>query len=99
MLSEHSAVKSAGIERTGAVSSTTDITCEEEEELPASSVAVQVRVNVYSPLQEPGEEVSTNEIVTPSQLSEAVASAGNGTLEHSAVASPGTPDNTGAVVS
>ena len=33
-MSEHSAVKSAGIEWTGAVSSTTDIICEEEEELP-----------------------------------------------------------------
>ena len=98
--SEHERFKVASVENTGAVVSITEMICEREDALSASSVAVQVRVNVYSPSHDPGVKTSLNVMVEDPQLSVAVTSEeGVGTFEHSTVASSGTPDNTGAVVS
>jgi hypothetical protein len=79
----HCTLTGCGQVTEGAWVSTTVITCEHEDELPQSSVAVQVRVIVYCWAQEPG--VVDDVIVTVgigSQLSVAVGIAGTGMALH-----------------
>ena len=84
---------------TGAVISCTFMVCEAEDELPQSSVALQVRVTEYDPAQAPGVVTSLNESVKALQLSVAVAVANEGTEEQSMVEAAGSGSMTGAVIS
>src|SRR6185295_11739451 len=83
----HSMVEGAGREAiTGAVLSSTAIVCEAVEEFPQASVAVQVRVTEYSPVQVPGVVASAKVSAgDASQASVAVAVAKLGDEVHSIV--------------
>jgi len=86
-------------EMTGGMVSSTLMVCDAVAELPQSSVAVQVRVILYSfghvPLVVTSPNVSTG---TP-QLSVAVGVVQEGVPEHSIVVEPGKPEITGGMVS
>ena len=74
--------------------------CEACDELPQASVAVQVRVTLYDPAQEPGvvtsDEVSVNALP---QASTAVATANTGVVGQLIVDGAGSAAITGAVIS
>ena len=67
--------------------------------LPQSSVAVQVRVMLYSFGQVPLVVKSAKVNTGTSQLSVAVGVVHDGTPEHSMVDGPGKPEMTGGIVS
>jgi hypothetical protein len=84
----------------GSVLSVTEIVCDAWEELPQSSVAVQVRVTEYSCGQAPGVVTSLKTSATLwSQLSDAVGVAKDGVDGHSTDDGPGNDEITGAVLS
>src|SRR6476661_1672783 len=96
----HSMVAAAGTEvNTGAVLSSTVITCEAVAVLPQASVAINVLVRVYSLAQVPGAEASLLVMLTVPHASLAVAVPNDGVSGHSMVAAAGTEVNTGAVLS
>src|SRR4249919_1162185 len=96
----HSMVAAAGTEvNTGAVLSSTVITCEAVAVLPQASVAINVLVRVYSLAQVPGELVSVEVMLTAPHASLAVGVPKLGVKGHSMVAAAGTEVNTGAVLS
>jgi hypothetical protein len=97
---EHSTVDGPGKPLiTGGVVSSTLMTCAAVAVLPQSSVAVQVRVMVYSFGHEPLTVTSANVSAGVEQLSVAVGVAQLGVAEHSIVEGPGKPLMTGGVVS
>ena len=97
---EHSMVDGPGKpEITGGMVSSTLIVCEAVAVLPQSSVAVHVRVTLYSPGQVPLVVTSANVNTGTPQLSVAVGVAHAGVPEHSIVEGPGRPEITGGVVS
>src|SRR6187551_115540 len=99
-VSGHSIVAAAGIVvNTGAVLSSTVITCDAVAVLPQASVAVNVLVTVYSLAQVPGVEASLVVMFTVPQASLAIAVPKDGVSGHSIVAAAGIVVNTGAVLS
>lgn len=99
-VTEHSVVVGPGNgEMTGGVVSTTLIICAAVEVFPQGSVAVHVRVMVYSFAQVPGVVTSTNASAGVPQLSVAVGVAHVGVTAHSVVVTPGSGEITGGVVS
>jgi uncharacterized protein YsxB (DUF464 family) len=99
-VSGHSMVAARGTEvNTGAVLSSTVITCEAVAVLPQASVAINVLVRVYSLVQVPGALASVEVIDTLPQASLAVGVPNVGVSGHSMVAARGTEVNTGAVLS
>src|SRR4029079_1760501 len=99
-VSGHSIVVSAGIVvNTGAVLSSTVITCDAVAVLPQASVAVNVLVTVYSLAHVPGVEASLVVMFTVPQASLAIAVPKDGVSGHSIVAAAGIVVNTGAVLS
>ena len=76
------------------------IVCEAVELFPQASVAIQVRVTLYDPVQAPGvvisEEVSVNALP---QASVAVATANSGVEGQLIVVEAGNAEITGAVIS
>src|SRR5207342_1370990 len=99
-VSGHSMVAAAGTEvNTGAVLSSTVITCEAVAVLPHASVAINVLVRVYSLAQVPGALASLVVMLTVPHASLAVAVPNDGVNGHSMVAAAGTEVNTGAVLS
>jgi len=97
----HSMVEGAGSDAiTGAVLSSTEIVCDDVDELPHASVAVQVRVTEYSCAHVPAEVASVNESDgDESHASLAVAVANAGVAGHSMVEGAGSDAITGAVLS
>src|SRR6476646_9110593 len=96
----HSMVAATGTEvNTGAVLSSTVITCEAVAVLPHASVAINVLVRVYSLAQVPGALASLVVMLTVPHASLAVAVPNDGVNGHSMVAATGTEVNTGAVLS
>src|SRR5678815_806645 len=96
----HSMVAATGTEvNTGAVLSSTVITCEAVAVLPQASVAINVLVRVYSLAQVPGAEASVEVMLTAPHASLAVGVPKLGVKGHSMVAATGTEVNTGAVLS
>src|SRR6187399_1712696 len=99
-VSGHSIVAAAGIVvNTGAVLSSTVITCDAVAVLPQASVAVNVLVTVYSLAHVPGVEASLVVMFTVPQASLAIAVPKDGVSGHSIVAAAGIVVNTGAVLS
>src|SRR6186997_1084772 len=99
-VSGHSMVAAAGTEvNTGAVLSSTVITCEAVAVLPHASVAINVLVRVYSLAHVPGSDASLVVMFTLPHASLAVAVPNDGVSGHSMVAAAGTEVNTGAVLS
>src|SRR5207342_695587 len=99
-VSGHSMVAATGTEvNTGAVLSSTVITCEAVAVLPQASVAINVLVRVYSLAHVPGAEASVEVIDTAPHASLAVGVPKLGVKGHSMVAAAGTEVNTGAVLS
>src|SRR6187397_2711323 len=99
-VSGHPIGSAAGIVvNTGAVLSSTVITCDAVAVLPQASVAVNVLVRVYSLAQAPLVVTSADVMVTPPQASVAVAVANDGVSGHSMVVAAGNALNTGAVLS
>ena len=99
-VSGHSMVVAAGIVvNTGAVLSSTVITCDAVAVLPQASVAVNVLVTVYSLAHVPGVEASLVVMFTVPQASLAIAVPKDGVSGHSIVAAAGIVVNTGAVLS
>ena len=93
-------VAAAGIEvNTGAVLSSTVITCDAVAVLPQASVAVNVLVTVYSLAQVPGALASVVVMFTVPHASVAVGVPKDGVSGHSMVAAAGIVVNTGAVLS
>ena len=93
-------VAAAGTEvNTGAVLSSTVITCEAVAVLPQASVAINVLVTVYSLAQVPGALASCCNDHTVPQASLAIGVPNDGVSGHSMVAAAGTEVNTGAVLS
>jgi len=84
---------------TGGVLSSTVIFCDEEVELPQASIAVHVRVTLYSLPQRPGTLTSLEVIVAEPHASLAVGELNDGVAGHSIVALAPTPAITGPVVS
>jgi tRNA A37 threonylcarbamoyladenosine synthetase subunit TsaC/SUA5/YrdC len=85
---------------TGAVISCTFIVCEAEEALPQASVAVQVLVTLYSPVQSPFVVTSANvSVKVLPQASIAEAAANTGVAGQLIVVGPGSGLITGAVIS
>lgn len=85
---------------TGAVTSCTLIVCEAVDTLPQSSVAVQVRVTLYSPAQSPKVVTSLNSrLKVLPQASVAVAVAKEGVAGQLIVEGIGSDAKTGAVIS
>src|SRR4029079_18497131 len=96
----HSIVEGPGmVPKTGAVLSSTVITCVAVAVLPQASLAVNVLVTVDSLAQAPGVVASVNVIVGVPQASVAVGEANEGTAGHSIVEGPGMVPKTGAVLS
>ena len=97
----HSIVEGAGKDEiTGAVLSSTLIVWLAVELFPQGSVAVHVRVTLYSCGQLPGVVTSAKVGVTdPAHASNAVGVANDGTAGHSIVEGPGSAEITGAVLS
>src|SRR5678809_895535 len=87
------------VPKTGAVLSSTVITCVAVAVLPQASLAVNVLVTVDSLAQAPGVVASVNVIVGVPQASVAVGEANEGTAGHSIVEGPGMVPKTGAVLS
>ncbi len=99
-VSGHSMVVAAGIVvNTGAVLSSTVITCDAVAVLPQASVAVNVLVTVYSLAQVPGALASVVVMFTVPQASVAIAVPKDGVSGHSMVVAAGIVVNTGAVLS
>lgn len=97
---EHSMVEGPGKpEMTGGMVSSTLIVCEAIAVFPQSSVAVHVRVILYSPGHVPFVVTSAKVNTGTPQLSVAVGVAHEGVPEHSIVVTPGNPEITGGVVS
>lgn len=97
---EHSILDGPGNpEMTGGMVSSTLIVCVAVAVLPQSSVAVQVRVILYSLGQVPLVVTSANVSTGVPQLSVAVGVVHDGVPEHSIVDAPGRPDITGGIVS
>src|SRR5678809_1077399 len=91
----HSMVAATGTEvNTGAVLSSTVITCEAVAVLPQASVAINVLVRVYSLAQVPGAEASVEVMLTAPHASLAVGIPKLGVKGHSMVAAAGTEVNT-----
>ena len=85
---------------TGAVTSCTLIVCAAMDTLPQSSVAVHVRLTLYSPAQSPKVVTSSNtKLKLLPQLSVAVAVAKEGVAGQLMVDKPGSASKTGAVIS
>ena len=97
--STHSTETGAGLDAVGGVVSSTLITCVAVATLPQASVAVQVRVTLYSFGHAPLVVTSANVKTGTLQLSVAVGVAHDGVPEHSIVDGPGKPDITGGVLS
>src|SRR5678809_250658 len=76
------------VPKTGAVLSSTVITCVAVAVLPQASLAVNVLVTVDSLAQAPGTVASVNVIVGVPQASVAVGEANEGTAGHSIVEGP-----------
>src|SRR6187431_1622173 len=96
----HFMVAAAGTEvNTGAVLSSTVITCEAVAVLPHASVAINVLVRVYSLAHVPGALASVEVMLTAPHASLAVGVPNVGVSGHSMVAATGTEVNTGAVLS
>ena len=97
----HSIVEAAGSDAiTGAVLSSTEIVCDDVDELPHASVAVQVLVTEYSCAHVPAVVASAK--VNDGELSHAslaVAVANAGVAGHSMVEAAGSDAITGAVLS
>ena len=85
---------------TGAVLSCTFMVWEAVDELPQTSVAVQVRVTLYDPAHAPGVVASAKAIATaPPQPSTAVVKSNTGTAGQFMVDEAGRAAITGAVIS
>jgi hypothetical protein len=96
----HSMVVTPGNpEMTGGTVSSTLIVCVAVAVLPQPSLAVQVRVILYSDGQVPLVVTSANVNVGVPQLSVAVGVVHEGVPEHSIVDGPGNPEITGGIVS
>jgi hypothetical protein len=97
----HSIVEAAGSDViTGAVLSSTEIVCDDVDELPHASVAVHVLVTEYSCAHVPDVVASVNESDgDESHASLAVAVANAGVAGHSIVLGAGSDAITGAVLS
>src|SRR4249919_3496277 len=93
-------VAAAGTEvNTGAVLSSTVITCEAVAVLPHASAAINVLVRVYSLAHVPGALASVEVMLTAPHASLAVGVPNDGVSGHSMVAATGTEVNIGAVLS
>jgi hypothetical protein len=99
-VAEHSIVEGPGKPLiTGGVVSSTVMVCTAVAVLPHPSFAVQVRVKVYEPGQEPAMVASTKVKVGVAQLSVAVGLPQAGVPSHSMDDGPGTPEIVGGMVS
>ena len=97
---EHSMVVGPGnAESMGGMVSSTLMVCDAVAVLPHRSVAVQVRVMLYSFGHEPLVVTSAELNIGAPQLSVAVGVAHDGVPEHSIVVGAGNPEMTGGVVS
>ena len=97
---EHSIEEGPGSpEITGGVVSSTLMTCDAVAVFPHPSLAVQVRVIVYSLGHEPFVVTSAKVSVGVPQLSVAVGVVHDGVPEHSILDGPGNPEMTGGIVS